>query len=51
MNTFGTSYKSYDKSMVTEGMQHWLGRGPACNLGNEGQDLRLVKKQVQTIAN
>lgn len=36
--------------MVTEGLQHWKGRGPACNLANNSLDMKLLKKSVQTIA-
>jgi len=36
--------------MVMEGLQHWTGRGPACDLSNNGQDMKLLKKKVQTIA-
>lgn len=50
-NTFGNSYNQYDKSMVGSGLQHWTGRGPACDLPNDGKDLALTKKKVRTIAN
>ena len=46
MNTFGTSYAGYDKSVVGESLQHWQGRGPACNLGNDGTDMKLLKRKV-----
>ena len=50
MNTFGTNYNRYDKSMVSEGLQHWTGRGPACDLANDGTDMKLLKKKVQSFA-
>ena len=50
ITTFGSSYKQYDKSMVGEGLQHWTGRGPACDLGNDGNDMKVLKKRNQTIA-
>ena len=37
--------------MVSQSLQHWTGRGPACNLGNDGKDLKLLKKKERTIAN
>jgi len=36
--------------MVGEGLQHWTGRGPACDLPNNGDDMRLLKKRNQTYA-
>ena len=45
LNTFGSSYKAYDKSIVSDGLQHWTGRGPACNLANDGRDMKLLKKK------
>ena len=49
-NTFGSSYKTYDKSIVAEGLQHWTGRGPACDLANDGRDMSVLKKSIQSIA-
>ena len=48
-NTFGASFKNYDKVMVTDGPQHYLGRGPCCDLPQD-QDLSKTKKKVATIA-
>lgn len=50
MTTFGSSYKTYDKAVVPEGLQHYLGRGPGCKLGNDGEDMRILKRKVQTFA-
>ena len=36
-NTFGAAYN--DKTMVPDTKDHYLGRGPPCDLGNHGQDL------------
>lgn len=36
--------------MVGDGLQHWQGRGPACNLANDGTDMKLLKKRVATFA-
>ena len=33
-----------------EGLQHWTGRGPACDLANDGKDMRMLKNRVQTFA-
>ena len=49
-HSFGAHYDRYDKTVVTEGLQHWTGRGPACDLPNDGKELDLTKKRVQTIA-
>ena len=46
LNTFGTSYNTYDKSVVADGLQHWAGRGPACDLPNDGKDMELLKKRT-----
>ena len=50
LNTFGATYDEYDKTVASHGLQHWQGRGPSCNLGNDGSDLDLVKKKGQTFA-
>ena len=49
-HSFGANYDRYDKSVVAEGLQHWTGRGPACNMANDGAELSVVKKRVQTYA-
>ena len=49
-HTFGSTYQQYDKSMIADGLQHWTGRGPACDMGNDGMDMRVLKKKSQTIA-
>ena len=36
--------------MVSHGLQHWTGRGPSCNLGNDGADLEVIKKKVQAFS-
>ena len=36
--------------MVSGGKNHYMGRGPACDLGNEGEDLKLLKKRVAAFA-
>ena len=48
--SFGNAYRAYEKAMVPEGKEHWYGRGPACRLGNQSVDLKLLKKKVQTFA-
>ena len=50
LTTFGSPFKSYEKSMVSEGLQHWTGRGPACDFGNSSDEMRLLRKRNQTYA-
>ena len=45
LHTFGSAYEEYDKSVASHGLQHWTGRGPACNLGNDGSDIEQIKKK------
>ena len=49
-NTFGATFDEYDKSVASHALQHWTGRGPSCNLGNDGSDLEVIKKKVQAYA-
>lgn len=45
LNTFGSTYDAYDKCVANHGLQHWKGRGPGCNLSNDGSDLSLIRKK------
>ena len=49
-NYFGSSYDQYKKTVVAEGRNHYYGKGPACDLGNEGTDLKLTKRRANNVA-
>ena len=49
-NTFGASFQRYEKTIVTEGPSHYLGRGPSCDLPQDTKVVEKTKKKVPTIS-
>jgi hypothetical protein len=43
-STFGTPFASYTKVLVPNGRNHYFGKGPACDIGIQSLDLKLLKR-------
>jgi len=52
VTNFGANYNQYEKAMVrgSMGSSHYLGKGPAPYLGNDGAELNKVKPTFSSIA-
>ena len=49
-NTFGATFDRYEKAIVSEGVSHYLGRGPSCDLPQSTEVEISTKKKVTSIS-